>query len=418
MERFVICGGRPLCGQVKTPAAKNAVLPVLAASVLTEEKVVLQGVSDLTDIRDMCEMLRRLGGTALREGETLHLCCAGVEDERLPEELTKKIRSSIFLLGPMLARRRRATVTCPGGCEIGLRPIDLHLKGLGMLGVHICERDGALQCDGSDMRAGNVYLDYPSVGATENVMMAAVLLPGRTTLHNAAREPEIQDLARFLRAMGARVDGEGTQCIVIEGVERLHGTVYRPIPDRIWAGTLLCAAAITGGDIGCQGARAEDMVPIAAKLSEMGCRVTETEDAVALRAEEPLRALSDLQTQPHPGFPTDMQSQLMALCAVARGTSVITENVFENRFGHAGDLNAMGAHIRISGRTAIVRGVGRLHGARVAARDLRGGAALVLAGLAAQGETLVENVGLIDRGYCRLEETLRALGAEIYREHV
>ena len=333
----------------------------------------------------------------------------------MPDQLSKQIRSSIFMLGPILSRFRKATVTYPGGCEIGLRPIDLHLSGLRALGVRVREEGGVIHCDGSRMHAGDVHFDYPSVGATENVMMAAACLPGTTLIHNAAREPEIVDLQGFINAMGGRISGAGCATIAIEGVKRLHGATYTPMPDRIVAGTLLAAAAITGGRIELTNAPVTEMYAINAKMREMGCEVQEEPGVIRLQAPPRLTAFPLLQTQPHPGFPTDMQVQMLALLSVAEGTGVIVENVFENRFTHAGDLNRMGARILCSGRTAIVRGVECLCGAHVTARDLRGGAALVLAGLRAQGTTCVDHAGLIDRGYERFECQLKALGAEIKR---
>lgn len=336
----------------------------------------------------------------------------------MPDALAKKIRSSIFLLGSILARFRKATVTFPGGCEIGLRPIDLHLSGLRQLGVDVREEGGLIRCDGRHMRAGTVHFDYPSVGATENVMMAAALLKGRTVLSNVAREPEITDLQNFLNAMGARISGAGTHTVTVEGVDRLRGVSYCPMPDRIVAGTLLAAAAATGGDIRLTNVPCRDLYAVFTKMREMGCEIDEEESAVRLRAPQRLTAFQQLQTQPHPGFPTDMQAQMLALAAMAKGTSVVVENVFENRFAHAGDLNRMGANVLVNGRTAVVQGVDMLYGTHVTARDLRGGAALVIAGLAARGETLVERAELIDRGYERLEEMLGALGAEIRRDSV
>ena len=306
----------------------------------------------------------------------------------------------------------------PGGCEIGLRPIDLHLSGLRQLGVDVREEGGLIRCDGRHMRAGTVHFDYPSVGATENVMMAAALLKGRTVLSNVAREPEITDLQNFLNAMGARISGAGTHTVTVEGVDRLRGVSYCPMPDRIVAGTLLAAAAATGGDIRLTNVPCRDLYAVFTKMREMGCEIDEEESAVRLRAPQRLTAFQQLQTQPHPGFPTDMQAQMLALTAMAKGTSVVVENVFENRFAHAGDLNRMGANVLVNGRTAVVQGVDMLYGTHVTARDLRGGAALVIAGLAARGETLVERAELIDRGYERLEEMLGALGAEIRRDSV
>ena len=417
MEAFVVQGGRKLAGSVRVDGAKNAALPILAASVLTEDAVHLQDVPDILDVRRMADILIMLGCDVHRCGGCCTVSGRSMDKCEMPDQLSKQIRSSIFLLGPILSRFRRATVTYPGGCEIGLRPIDLHLSGLRALGVDVQEDGGVIHCDGANMHAGEVHLDYPSVGATENVIMAAACLPGTTTIHNAAREPEIVDLARFIGAMGGNVRGAGSATIVIEGVARLHGAAFTPMPDRIVAGTLLCAGAITGGEVELTNAPVADLHAVCAKLREMGCTIDEREDIIRLTAPERLTAFSVLQTQPHPGFPTDMQAQMLALLAVAEGTGVIVENVFENRFGHAGDLNRMGARIICSGRTAIVRGVEYLTGAHVTARDLRGGAALVLAGLKAQGETVVEHAELIDRGYERFERQLCSLGADVTRIH-
>ena len=415
MESLVIRGGKRLEGTLRVEGAKNAALPILAASVLTEEPVHLHDVPDILDVRRMADILGMLGCRACLRGHEADISAAAMHSSEMPDELSKQIRSSIFLLGPILSRFRRATVTYPGGCEIGLRPIDLHLSGLRALGVDVREEGGVIRCDGGNMHAGEVHLDYPSVGATENVMMAAVCLKGTTTIHNAAREPEIVDLARFLRAMGGRIRGAGSASIEVEGVERLHGADYTPMPDRIVAGTLLVAAAITGGEVALTNAPLADLHAVCAKLREMGCTLQEKADIIRLSAPKRLTAFPILQTQPHPGFPTDMQAQMLALLSVAEGTGVIVENVFENRFTHAGDLNRMGARIICSGRTAIVRGVEALTGAHVTARDLRGGAALVLAGLKAQGETTVEHAELIDRGYERLEVQLSRLGADVTR---
>ncbi|MBQ8201689.1 MAG: UDP-N-acetylglucosamine 1-carboxyvinyltransferase [Clostridia bacterium] len=415
MESFVVQGGKRLEGTLRVDGAKNAALPILAACVLTEEDVTLHRMPDITDVRRMEEILQMLGCRVERRGWDTIVSGMDVSSFEMPDQLSKQIRSSIFMLGPILSRFRRATVTYPGGCEIGLRPIDLHLSGLRALGVVIREEGGVIQCDGRGMHAGEVHFDYPSVGATENVMMAAACLPGVTTIHNAAREPEIVDLMGFINAMGGRVAGAGCATITIEGVKRLHGCAYTPMPDRIVAGTLLAAGAITGGEITLTNAPSGDMHAINAKLREMGCAVREEGDCIYLRAPARLTAFPLLQTQPHPGFPTDMQVQMLALLCVSEGTGVIVENVFENRFTHAGDLNRMGARILCSGRTAVVRGVEGLCGAHVTARDLRGGAALVLAGLKAQGETQIDHAALVDRGYERFEDQLRQLGAQICR---
>ncbi len=415
MEGFRVVGGEMIKGQARLCGAKNAVLPILAAALMAEGDTVIRDCPDIRDAHAMAGILCKLGAPCHWQAGEMRIRSGEVRHWEMPDALSKQIRSSIFLLGPILGKMRRATVTYPGGCEIGLRPIDLHLKGLRALGVRIVDEGGVIYCDGREMHSGDVYFDYPSVGATENVMMAAALLPGVTTIHNAAREPEIEDLQGFVNLMGGKVRGAGTQLIEVEGVKRLHGVQYTPIPDRIAAGTLLCAAAITGGTILLNNVRPWDVIPVSDKLKEMGCRVMETEDSITLEAPERLRAFSRLQTQPHPGFPTDMQAQMLAVSCLAEGTSVIVENVFENRFGHVADLCRMGANIQVNDRTAVVRGVKALRGMRLAARDLRGGAALLLAGLAAQGETIVENAGLIDRGYAHFEDTLSSLGAKVER---
>jgi UDP-N-acetylglucosamine 1-carboxyvinyltransferase len=415
MGFFRVEGGTPLAGSIRVNSAKNAVLPILAASIMTREEVTLLDCPNISDAHHMADILEILGCRITRSEGMMHILSNELHNWEMPDSLSKLIRSSIFLLGPILGRFGRATVTYPGGCEIGMRPIDLHLSGLRRLGVTILEEGGLIHCDGRDMHAAEVHFDYPSVGATENVMMAAVLVPGTTTIHNAAREPEIEDLQRFINAMGGNVRGAGTHTILVRGVKELHGAVYRPIPDRIVAGTLLAAAAITGGEIHLDNAPVRDMVAVLAKLREMGCDIHEKIGTIDLKAPKRLTAFQQLQTQPHPGFPTDMQVQMLALAAIAKGTSIVVENVFENRFTHAGDLNRMGANIMVNGRMAIVQGVDALYGAKVNARDLRGGAALVIAGLAAQGITEVDNVHLIDRGYENLEGMLQSLGAKIQR---
>ena len=415
MACFLVEGGRRLEGTWRVDSAKNAVLPLMAASVMTDDPVTLTEVPDIADVRSMADILGVLGAEVTREGNGLRIASQSLHSWEMPDRLSKQIRSSIFLLGPILSRFRRATVTFPGGCEIGLRPIDLHLTGLRCLGVSITEEGGLIHCDGSRMRAGEIHFDYPSVGATENAMMAAVLLTGTTVIHNAAREPEIVDLQNFINAMGGRVEGAGGQTIRVTGVKRLRGVTWQPIPDRIVAGTLLAAAAITGGSIELYNAPVAELMAVNIKLKEMDCVIREGAGTLALTAPRRLTAFAQLQTQPYPGFPTDMQVQMLALLCTAEGTGVIVENVFENRFTHAGDLNRMGAHILCSGRTAVVRGVEQLYGVRVTARDLRGGAALVLAGLRAQGVTQVDRAELIDRGYDHLERQLGALGARITR---
>ncbi len=415
MQILRVEGGHRLSGEVRVGCAKNAALPILAAALLADDPVTIEGAPEIADVEHMLDILKTLGCYAARGDTGVMVDASGLREAALPDQLAKKLRSSIFLMGPMLGRLHRAIVTYPGGCDIGLRPIDLHLSGLRALGVRISEEGGLIVCDGSQMHSGSIHFDYPSVGATENVMMAAVLVPGRTVIHNAAREPEIVDLSRFINQMGGKVSGAGSHTVVIEGVKRLRGISYRPMPDRIIAGTLLAAGAVTGGEIAVIGAMPQDMTAILAKLKEMGCRIVEGDGRVDLAAPRRLTAFSNLQTQPYPGFPTDMQAQMLALAVTAKGSSVITENVFENRFTHVPDFHRMGADILVNGRMAVIRGVKRLHGARVTSHDLRGGAALVLAGLAAEGITEVEQVELIDRGYERLENQLALLGARIER---
>lgn len=416
MAGFRICGGEKIEGTLMVDTAKNAVLPMLAACVLAEGDTVLTACPALGDVACMCGILQKLGcASCWQEDGALRVQGGLIRHGEMPEDMSKRIRSSVFLLGPLLGRLRQATIAYPGGCDIGLRPIDLHLSALKRMGVRIADAGGMLRCDGRSMHAADVHLDYPSVGATENIMMAAALLPGRTTISNAAREPEIVDLQGFINAMGGSVQGAGSQLIVIDGVKRLQGATYHPMPDRIAAGTYLCAAAITGGSVHLTNARAHDLTAVLDKLRAMGCDICAEKDALYLSAPKRLQSFDMLQTQPYPGFPTDMQSQLLALACVSRGASVIEEKVFENRFAIACDLCRMGANIRVSGRAALIQGVEVLHGAHVAAHDLRGGAALVLAGLAAQGETLVEDIHLIDRGYEGMENRLKQLGARIER---
>ncbi len=414
MGAIYISGGVPLRGEVEVGSAKNALLPILAACILSAEPVTIHGCANISDFRNMLRILESLGCGIRQSGRSAHIDAGGAQGWEMTEELAKPLRSSIFLLGPILGRFGRAVVTYPGGCEIGLRPIDLHLKGLRALGVRIEEKGGRIFCRAERLRGARVQLDFPSVGATENIMMAAVLAQGQTVIANAAREPEVVDLMRFLNAMGAKVRGAGGNVITVEGVKELHGAEYTPIPDRIVAGTLLCAAAITGGGITLRGVCPEHLGAALDQLSQAGCRLQTGREEISLRAADgPLSPL-EISTQPYPGFPTDLQAQFMALCCTCRGTSLLVENMFESRFAHAAQLRRMGADIRVRDRSAVILG-GKLYGARVEARDLRGGAALVLAGLAAEGETIVEHVELIDRGYEELEKTLGALGARIER---
>ncbi len=418
MPSLTVTGGVTLSGALRVPGAKNAALPILAAALLSKEPLWLFDCPKLRDVHNMLEILTTMGCQFRWEGDnTLWIDPSGAQSHEMPEHLSKQLRSSIFMLGPLLGRFGQAVATFPGGCEIGLRPIDLHLKALSALNVRIREEYGLIHCDGRDMKGGIIHLDYPSVGATENAMMAAVNALGETLIHNAAREPEIEDLQRFLRMLGFRVQGAGSHTISIDGGKRgaTKTLEHRVLPDRIVAGTYLCAGAITGGDIMLTNVLPGHLGSVLDKLGECGCEITLGQGELRLIGPQRPKELTLVETQPYPGFPTDMQAQLFALCTVAQGASVIVENVFENRFKHAAEMMRMGATCTIKGRTAVIRGVPRLTGATVDAHDLRGGAALVLAGLRAQGQTIVRGAELIDRGYEAFETNLAQLGANIGR---
>lgn len=420
MYKLVIEGGRRLHGRVAISGAKNAVLPILAASLLTDQECVIRNVARLRDVAAMVSILRTLGAEVSPEADgngdqILRVRAARLRTDEVPDALVRRMRSSIFLMGPLLGRLGRVRLSYPGGCAIGPRPINFHLKALARMGAEITERNGYLVAEAGALTGAHIHLDQPSVGATENVMMAAVLARGTTVLSNAAREPEIADLQGFLNAMGARVSGAGTDTVTIEGVTSLHGADYRVIPDRIEAGTFMVAAAITRGDLTLSGADAGHMESTIAKLREAGARVDVNGSEIRVQGPDRPRPV-DIRTAPYPGFPTDLQSQFMALLSVADGTSIITETIFENRFKVVGELRRMGARIDVDGRVAVVRGVPRLSGAMVEVLDdLRGGSALVLAGLAAEGVSVVEGLQHIERGYQELDRKLRDVGARIRR---
>lgn len=417
MEKIVIRGGNRLSGQIRIEGAKNAILPIIAASILANGPNALNDIPLLDDVTAMCEVLRSLGVDVDGPDDRgrLGILVRRINGFQPPYELVRQMRASFLIMGPLLARLGRARISLPGGCAIGSRPIDLHLKGFEALGARVQVDQGQVEVTAERLHGEKIYLDYPSVGATENILMAAVLAEGLTTIENAAEEPEIVDLANYLNAMGARVRGAGTKVIKIEGVQQLTGTSYTVIPDRIEAGTYLVAAAITGGQAYLDNVLVDHLKPVVAKLRETGAEITEHNGGLKIVAREAPRAV-DIKTLPHPGFPTDMQAQMMALLTVARGTSIITETVFENRFMHVDELKRMRANIRIEGRSAVIQGVERLSGAPVKATDLRAGAALILAGLAAEGKTEVSGVHHIDRGYVRVVEKLRHLGADIVRD--
>lgn len=416
MEQYAINGGNPLVGEVEIGGAKNAALPILAASLMTDETVLIENMPDVRDTNILLDAMAGIGTHVERvDRHTVKINGSLIHDLTVNGDSVKKIRASYYFLGALLGKYKKATVVLPGGCDIGCRAIDQHIKGFKALGATVEIAHGMITAEASHLCGAHIYLDVVSVGATINIMMAAALAEGRTTIENAAKEPHVVDLANFLNSMGANIKGAGTDVIRIRGVERLHKTEYPIIPDQIEAGTFMFAAAATHGDVTVKNVIPKHLESISAKLSEIGCEVTESDDAVRVVASRPLKH-TQVKTLPYPGFPTDMQAQIFALCTVADGTSVIVENLFENRFRHCAELIKMGANITQKDRTAIVRGVEKLSGAVVYAKDLRGGAALTIAGLGAEGMTAVENTEYIDRGYQRLDETLNSLGACIKRE--
>ncbi|WP_239615812.1 UDP-N-acetylglucosamine 1-carboxyvinyltransferase [Cohnella mopanensis] len=416
MSKIIVRGGRTLSGTVRVHGAKNSVLPILAAALLAEEgSSVIHDVPALDDVKNIIQVLAALGVYAQQEDGTVRLHAESLTSYEAPYELVRKMRASFLVMGPLLARLGKVRISLPGGCAIGTRPIDQHLKGFEAMGAEIGFGQGSIEAsvDGK-LRGARIYLDIASVGATENIMMAATTAIGTTIIENAAKEPEIVDLANFLNAMGAKVRGAGTGVIRIEGVDKLHAAEHYVIPDRVEAGTYMIAAAITGGDVYVEGAIRDHLGPIVAKLEEMGATVECDENGIRVQALNPLRAV-DVKTLPYPGFPTDMQAQMMTLLLVADGTSIVTETVFENRFMHVDELIKMGAEIKVDGRTAIVTGGTKLSGASVCATDLRAGAALICAALVADGSTEVSGIHHIERGYMNIVNKLAALGADIYR---
>ncbi len=418
MDTYIINGGERLYGRVEIQSAKNTVLPLLAASVLTDEPVKIRGVPAINDVENMLRILSEVGCKIKRQKDCAVIDSSNAVSHEIPTRLTKELRSSVFMLGSVLTRFRRAKISYPGGCDIGLRPIDLHLSGLKRLGVQIIEKDGFIHCEANRLIGAEILLDFPSVGATENIILAAVKAEGITVVRNAAKEPEIVDLQNFLNAMGAKVRGAGGGTVVVEGVKRLHGVEYTPIGDRIEAGTYLIAAASCGGEIETQGVPPENIAALLHKLRENGCKIHIKNDKILLASDGRLKSVDLVETMPFPGFPTDLQAQYASLCCVAQGATLIVENLFETRYRYAAELKRMGADITIRDRTALIRGVERLHGAHVTAGDLRGGAALVLAALRAEGQSTVANLSHIDRGYADFEGKLRKLGAKIRRVRI
>lgn len=415
MENLFIKGGKELNGSLEIVSSKNALLPILAGCVISCNEVVVHNVAKFSDVIYMVKILESLGCQVKFEREDLIVDGSCANNYVIKDEFTKKIRSSIFMLGPLLSRFRKAKVSYPGGCNIGNRPIDLHIKGLKSLNVKIEERHGYLFCDGSNMRSGEVHLDFPSVGATENIMMASVFLKGKTVIYNAAREPEIEDLQGFLNGMGCKISGAGSSTIVIIGVEGTRDVEYTPIKDRIVAGTYMIACGMCGGKIKLIGGQKQHNLALINKLRQCGVVVKCKDGCCEVTAKSRPKSIVIVDTQPYPGFPTDLQNQILAMQTIAKGTSVVVENLFESRFKIVNELIRMGANITIKDRMAIVNGVGKLYGASVVASDLRGGAGLVLAGLVAEGYTTIEDIHHIDRGYLSIEEDLCNLGVEIRR---
>ncbi|KQP02893.1 UDP-N-acetylglucosamine 1-carboxyvinyltransferase [Pseudorhodoferax sp. Leaf265] len=423
MDKLLIRGGRRLSGEVRISGAKNAALPELCAALLTEEKVELSNVPHLQDVATMLKLIRNMGVAVEQHDDgRVAINARALSKPEAPYELVKTMRASVLALGPLLARFGHATVSLPGGCAIGSRPVDQHIKGLQAMGAQIVVEHGYMLArlpEGrTRLRGAHITTDMVTVTGTENFLMAAALAEGETVLENAAQEPEIPDLAEMLIAMGARIHGHGTRRIVIEGVERLHGCTHAVVADRIEAGTFLCAVAATGGDVLLQGARADHMDAVIEKLRDAGARVQAVEGGVRVQADAPayefLRA-QNFRTTEYPGFPTDMQAQFMALNCISQGASKVTETIFENRFMHVNELVRLGARIQIDGKVALIEGAPRLSGATVMATDLRASASLVIAGLVADGETLVDRVYHLDRGYDRMESKLRGIGADIER---
>ncbi len=418
MEKYIINGGNKLYGSVEIQTAKNSVLPILAAAVLTDGKVTILDIPQISDVRNMVKILSRLGCRAEFCGNNLIIDSSVADCYEIPSELAHELRSSVFLLGSVVSRFKMAKIAYPGGCDIGLRPVDLHLTGLKRLGVEITEENGYIICKCDKLTGNEIMLDCPSVGATENIMLAAAKAEGVTVIKNAAREPEIEDLQRFLNTMGAKIKGAGSGTVVIEGVKTLCGCEYLPISDRIEAGTFLVAAAMCGGEVELKRSCAENISSLLHKLRENGCKIRVNNDKIILESHKRLTSVKSIETQPYPGFPTDLQAQMTALCCVCRGHSIITENLFETRFKYVPELRKMGADVTVINRSAFVRGVEKFRGATVVAHDLRGGAALVSAALSAEGRSEILDISHIDRGYGALEYKLRKLGGDIVRVSV
>ena len=415
MSKLIIQGGKKLEGEVQISGSKNAALPIIAGTVLIKGKTTLYNVPNIQDVQTMFEIIKDIGGKVIKKNNKIIIDTSKIHTYEIPETLMRKMRSSVILAGAIIGKYKKAKFSYPGGCEIGSRPIDLHLKGFEKLGINIKEEYGEIICEADKIIGTQIHLDFPSVGATENIILASCLADGVTVLTNAAKEPEIEDLVKFLNKAGAKIKGAGTDRIEIIGVKKLTEVSYNIMPDRIEAGTYLVAGAITGGNIKVTNLNSNHIEPILNKLDEAGCVLKIEKNAVEIKAPKRIKAV-DIKTMPYPGFPTDMQSIFGALLTTAKGTSIITENIFESRYKYVQELNRMGAKINVEGRTAIIKGTKRIQGASVVASDLRGGAALVLEALAAKGVTQVDNVHYILRGYENIVDKLKNLGAKIYLE--
>ena len=415
MSKFIIQGGKKIEGEVRISGSKNAALPIIAATVLIKGKTILYNVPNIQDVQTMFEIIRDIGGKVTKKNNKIIIDTSKIHTYEIPESLMRKMRSSVILAGAIIGKYNRANFSYPGGCEIGSRPIDLHLKGFEKLGINIKEEYGEIICNAEKIIGTQIHLDFPSVGATENIILAACLAEGTTILTNAAKEPEIEDLVKFLNKAGAKISGSGTDKIEILGVRRLSEISYNIMPDRIEAGTYLVAGAITGGKVKITNANPAHIEPILDKLEEANCILEIGKIYVQIKAPKRIKSV-DIKTMPYPGFPTDMQSIFGALLSTAKGTSIITENIFENRYKYIQELNRMGAKINVEGRTAVIKGTRKIQGANVVASDLRGGAALIIEALTAKGITQIDNIHYILRGYENIEEKLKKLGTKIFCE--
>ena len=415
MSKFIIQGGKKLEGEVKISGSKNAALPIIAATILNKGKTTLYNVPDIQDVRTMFEILKEIGGKVTKKNNKIKIDTSNIHRFEIPETLMRQMRSSVILAGSLLGKYKKARFSYPGGCDIGSRPIDLHLKAFEKLGIKLKEEYGEISCNTEEIVGNEINLDFPSVGATENIILASVMCKGRTIITNAAKEPEIEDLSQMLNKMGAKIKGAGTDKIEIIGVNRLSEISYNIMPDRIEAGTYLVIGAITGGNLRITNANSEHIKPILDKLEEANCKIEVGKNSINIVAPKRVRAI-DIKTMPYPGFPTDMQSMFGALLVTAKGTSIITENIFENRYKYLQELSRMGAKVKIEGRTAIIKGTRKIQGAKVVATDLRGGAAMIAEALYAKGTTEIDNINYILRGYEDIENKLKNIGANIKLE--